>query len=173
MITANDFKVLTGRDPQYDDLDRVNCLLAGQIGHVQCGLCPCGSGLPTFACFDHAVPRLCYVYGNKAYFTTQPLADQNGDDWNDAPYEHNAGLPYLPEPNEAYQIIEVTFDDGLFLEPRFRGSWSVDEINSGIIAWLWTGNPTDSTVIHAGTSLVDFLTKVKAVGGTVTREDTK
>ena len=39
---------------------------------------------------------LCYVEGNFAYFTTQPLAKQWGDDWDDAPYEHNAGEPYLP-----------------------------------------------------------------------------
>ena len=40
--------------------------------------------------------KLCYVEGNIAYFTTQDLDKQWGDDWDDAPYEHNAGLPYLP-----------------------------------------------------------------------------
>lgn len=42
-------------------------------------------------------PRLCYVDGLDtltAFFTTRPLAEQWGDDWNDAPYEHNAGRPY-------------------------------------------------------------------------------
>lgn len=39
---------------------------------------------------------LCYVDGPWAYFTTQPLEDQWGDDWDDAPYEHNAGEPYPP-----------------------------------------------------------------------------
>lgn len=39
---------------------------------------------------------LCYVDGNRAYFTTQPLDQQWGDDWDDAPYEHNAGTPYTP-----------------------------------------------------------------------------
>lgn len=39
---------------------------------------------------------LCYVDGNKAWFTTKPLAEQWGDDWDDAPYEHNAGQPYGP-----------------------------------------------------------------------------
>jgi hypothetical protein len=39
-------------------------------------------------------PRLCYVSGNCAYFTTQALEKQWGDDWDDAPYEHNAGSPY-------------------------------------------------------------------------------
>lgn len=41
-------------------------------------------------------PRLCYVEGDWAYFTTQPLDKQWGDDWDDAPYEHNAGEPYYP-----------------------------------------------------------------------------
>lgn len=44
--------------------------------------------------FSNAV--LCYVESNQAYFTTQDLSKQWGDDWNDAPYELNAGLPYGP-----------------------------------------------------------------------------
>lgn len=41
--------------------------------------------------------KLCYIDDSKgAYFTTQPLEEQWGDDWNDAPYEHNAGPPYYP-----------------------------------------------------------------------------
>ena len=38
--------------------------------------------------------KLCYIDGAWAYFTTQALADVIGDDWNDAPYECNAGAPY-------------------------------------------------------------------------------
>lgn len=34
--------------------------------------------------------KLCYVDDGFAYFTTKPLTEQWGDDWNDAPYEHNA-----------------------------------------------------------------------------------
>lgn len=41
-------------------------------------------------------PVLCYVRSPWAYFTTRPLFEQWGDDWNDAPYEHNAGEPYDP-----------------------------------------------------------------------------
>ena len=40
-------------------------------------------------------PKLCYVEGCFAYFTTlTDIKDQWGDDWDDAPYEHNAGEPY-------------------------------------------------------------------------------
>ena len=40
--------------------------------------------------------KLCYVQNNKAFFTTQNLEDQWGDDWDDIPYEHNSGYPYEP-----------------------------------------------------------------------------
>lgn len=38
--------------------------------------------------------KLCYVHDNWAYFTTQKIENQWGDDWDDAPYEHNAEEPY-------------------------------------------------------------------------------
>jgi hypothetical protein len=41
-------------------------------------------------------PILCYVSENFAWFTTRSLEEQWGDDWDDAPYEHNAGEPYGP-----------------------------------------------------------------------------
>ena len=40
--------------------------------------------------------KLCYVDQSWAFFTTKSLSDQWGDDWDDAPYEHNAGYPYSP-----------------------------------------------------------------------------
>jgi hypothetical protein len=51
-----------------------------------------------------AVPdnaKLCYVETCEddavtCYFTTAPLNEQWGDDWNDTPFEHNAGTPYAP-----------------------------------------------------------------------------
>lgn len=36
-ITREKFIEATGREPQDDDLDRVNCDKAGQIGHYCCG----------------------------------------------------------------------------------------------------------------------------------------
>lgn len=38
-ITPEKFKELTGQAPERDDLQRVNCDLAGESGHWQCGLC--------------------------------------------------------------------------------------------------------------------------------------
>lgn len=39
MIDADEFKKKTGRPPERDDLDRVNCPLTGSIGHWSCGWC--------------------------------------------------------------------------------------------------------------------------------------
>lgn len=39
-MTATEFAAKTGRDPEQDDLERVNCAKAGQILHWQCGWCP-------------------------------------------------------------------------------------------------------------------------------------
>ncbi len=39
VITPAYFEGATGGPPERDDLDRVNCLEAGNIGHWQCGWC--------------------------------------------------------------------------------------------------------------------------------------
>lgn len=48
-MNAQEFIALVGRQPVFDDLERVNCKHAGEPGHFQCGLCPkCGK--PRFVC---------------------------------------------------------------------------------------------------------------------------
>ena len=37
IITAEQFKVATGHEPERDDLERCNCKLVGHMGHWQCG----------------------------------------------------------------------------------------------------------------------------------------
>lgn len=37
MITAEQFAAATGRQPENDDLERVNCPKVGQLGHFSCG----------------------------------------------------------------------------------------------------------------------------------------
>ena len=107
--------------------------------------------------------RLCYVEGMAAYFTTQSVTEQWGDDWNDAPYEHNAGTPYAPSVHHyangehklsprdwnpdgtpRYQLLRVLFElehgYGELKAPcDFYGAnspYSVQDINAGAIAWL-------------------------------------
>ena len=36
-ITVEKFRQATGREPTDDDLERCNCALAGEIGHLSCG----------------------------------------------------------------------------------------------------------------------------------------
>ena len=124
-------------------------------------------------------PYLCYVAGPWAWFTTAPLGKQWGDDWNDAPYEHNAGDPYgwAPHRNmEPYRLTKVAWD-GPFDTPADLGGinsrWSVAAINAGLIAWLQTSawNPEPRVVIPAGTSLSDFKRLVCAAGGRVYVEE--
>ena len=124
-------------------------------------------------------PVLCYVEGSWAYFTTQPLGKQWGDDWNDAPYEHNASEPYEwrkynGERGEGrWEIIKVAFEVDLS-EPcdgHVNSPYSVEQINRMATPWLrsWEGFP----VIHiwAGTSLDEFKRIIKAADGRVFVED--
>ena len=37
--------------------------------------------------------KLCYLESSVMYFTSD-IDNQWGDDWDDIPYEHNAGKPY-------------------------------------------------------------------------------
>jgi len=132
-----------------------------------------GASLPA----SDGSPVLCYVDGSWAYFTTRKLSDQLGDDWNDAPYEHNAGTPYeysehdRKEGREPWLIIKVAWDGDF--EPPCEGHcnspWSVEQINAGAVAWLrtsrWrTGKPV---IIPTGTTLERFCELIREGGGAV------
>jgi hypothetical protein len=123
--------------------------------------------------------RLCYVDGRDrfAWFTSIPLADQWGDDWNDAPYEHNAGEPYSTHKEDServeHHLVKVAWD-GPYETPAeqagINSMWSVERINGGSIAWLiptkWgTTEGADVKPIHAGASLVDFVIALEKAGG--------
>jgi len=119
-------------------------------------------------------PILCYVESSWAYFTTQPLDKQWGDDWNDSPYEHNAGEPYTfdeDDGKEPWEIIKVAWD-GEFDMPCtdvHNSTWSVERINAGGIAWLQTNKwrSGDVVVIPAGTTIDDFCALIAKGGGNV------
>jgi len=127
---------------------------------------------------EHMNAVLCYVKDNFAYFTTKELADQTGDDWEDAPYEHNAGPPYewllshdgdngIPK----WDIVKVAYT-GEFDTPRDRtrnSNYSVDQINAGAIAWLVTSSWAEKPIvcIPAGTTLSKFIELILKGGGEV------
>ena len=129
--------------------------------------------------FDLWSARLCYVRHQFAFFTTQDVEKQWGDDWNDAPYEHNAGDPYLwgkydeergvPE----WRVVRVAYE-GPWETPEDRApngnSWySVEQINAKQVAWLIPDryDASKRPAIHAGTRLLEFMTTILAHGGQV------
>lgn len=120
------------------------------------------------------VYKLCYVSGNKAYFTSN-WKEQWGDDWGDRPYEHNADEPYehyykddveyeIPLKKLYFEIpsaIVKTPDYGFTNSP-----FSVDDINNHRCPWL-TIEKEKSNYIFAGISYANFIRQIEELGGTV------
>ena len=122
--------------------------------------------------------KLCYIDGNKAWFTDN-FEKQWGDDWNDKPYEYNAGLPYdhwseLIEDNEdifkrkwKYHKIKhktLYFETSEWeTKPCDIGSFSVEDINRQAIAWLHT----DNFSILAGITYERFIEIIEKYGGQI------
>jgi len=121
--------------------------------------------------------KLCYIDGAWAYFTTQALADQNGDDWNDAPYECNAGAPYGWEKYDAergrapWVIQKLAYDSPTLETPEqmvpSNSPYSVDMINEGIVPWLTSYGRGKTIKVMAGADVWEFTQKVIESGGMV------
>lgn len=107
--------------------------------------------------------RLCYIDQDDEYsedlmlyFTEKDPKEQWGDDWNNRPYEHNAGTPYTDDYSQPEQgvkdgrgiypqieIKKVYIEPGDwrtdFITPRTgctNSPYSVEDINHGAIPWL-------------------------------------
>lgn len=84
--------------------------------------------------------RLCYVDGNKAYFTRIPMEKQWGDDWDDAPYEHNAGEPYVEHEHDVIAVYVETGNNCSELRTPCYGftnsPYSVKSINNREVPWI-------------------------------------
>ncbi len=111
---------------------------------------------------------LCYVSGSWLYFTTQPLDKQWGDDWNDAPYEHNAGAPY--DGND--WAISVYAWQGPFEEPsegQLNSGYSVEHINQRMVPWLQSsryGATPGAVKVWAGMTVAEVSALIRKGGGT-------
>jgi hypothetical protein len=146
---------------------------------------------------DYSHFRLCYVEGETAYFTSGAMADAWGDDWNDAPYEHNAGAPYEPGARHArqgtylpakewlaggipkWQILRVKFSDAKDeISLPFEGynnqkHWSVEQVNSGMVPWLqvwkhsYEGGSHVVDELGAGATFPQFCEFITSHGGLV------
>lgn len=133
--------------------------------------------------------KLCYIENNFAYFTTQELDKQWGDDWNDTPYEHNAGEPYGPVRTYSYvKDGELTRgsdynEDGTpkweIYKVAYNGPWdiktpadiaggnsqySVQMINNKLTPWLVK---SPDKVLFAGATISEFVQFIEDCGGTV------
>ena len=123
--------------------------------------------------------RLCYIdsHDGGAWFTSCDLDKQWGDDWNDAPYEHNAGEPYrdhYPVESEkkrvSHRLFKVYWESKDYKTPKdgfLNSPWSVERINAQLLPWLI---PVDGAGAHvkpvvAGTTLREFLKFVEESEG--------
>lgn len=131
--------------------------------------------------------KLCYIDGNKAWFTDN-FEEQWGDDWDDRPYECNAGYPYdhwseLIEDNPdifkrkwkhhpiKLKTLYFEVNDWGDKRPHEMGNFSVKDINKGAVAWIHT----DEYNIYAGTTIEEFIDIIEKHGGQVylLKEDIK
>lgn len=124
--------------------------------------------------------KLCLVKDSWAWFTTCPLEEQWGGDWDDAPYYLNAGPPagWGPSNDQRYELRMVAFlSDSLFSPqylptPRVQGDYSVQQINRGSCPWLFElyGDRIGGVIIPAGTPLPQFRRLIWQAGGRVFEE---
>ena len=116
------------------------------------------------------VYKLCYVDGNKAWFTND-FKHQWGDDWDDRPYEHNAGTPYRSYFDNNKEIPigikEVYFDlPGWYETPcsnTDNSHYSVEDINNHRVPWI----TLDGHYIFAGISYTNFIKQIEELGGII------
>ena len=142
--------------------------------------------------------KLCFIdqadeYSEQLelYFTEQDLDKQWGDDWDDAPYEHNAGTPYIEDYSEPEQGVEngrgiypkvniykVIMEPKSwkihFITPRtgtLNSSYSVKDINEGVVPWLVIKDDDKIVAkIMAGTTYDKFLDIVEKTESSIIYE---
>lgn len=112
-----------------------------------------------------------------AYFTPA-MDEQWGDDWDDAPYEHNAGTPYddiwVDGVGTKIEILKIPFvvksyNFRLPSEIGFGGNspFAVADINHGAVAWIYdaVSNKAKSkyVAIHGGDDIETFADKLDKI----------
>lgn len=106
--------------------------------------------------------QLCYIANEVAYFTTQPLNEQWGDDWDSIPYEYNAGVPYEDYGHDIYKIAFNTYGSAnVPCSDHSNSPFSVKNINAGAIAWL----RHDKGNLQAGATVSEFIEFINMIGG--------
>lgn len=115
--------------------------------------------------------QLCYIQDGQAAYFTSRFYDQWGDDWNDAPYEHNAGRPY---DNEGCSIFHVYIEVNLSSPTEddrehhiTNTGFSVEDLNAGNFPWLRSTKYSDvgNIRIMGGISYRNFKNLIYAAHG--------
>lgn len=112
--------------------------------------------------------KLCYLENLENFCYTLYFADTEpenvwGDDWDDVPYEDNAGIPYCTEKEGDAPISfkRVVLSCWLVRTSYTRhhtcSGYSVEEINKKYTSWL----VFDDTPIFAGYDYDDFIALVQ------------
>ena len=111
--------------------------------------------------------RLCFVYGDTAYFSKEDPKTVRGDDWNDRAAADNAGLPYM----DRFPCFAVGLYGPLGHNSYGRDSYSAQEYNSvdPPAPWLETDNcdhfvTRHEVKIYGGITFGSFLKICSAIG---------
>ena len=128
--------------------------------------------------------QLCYISGDDEFEANQFTAwftprfeKQWGDDWDDAPYEHNSGDPYQydydsekvkREGKEPWypkiEIVKILVENANYQNQvvtprtgRTNSPYSVEDINNGAVPWLLIKRENQKSIaIPAGIELSEF-----------------
>ena len=111
--------------------------------------------------------------GLRLFFTDADLSNQWGDDWNDAPYDCNAGWPYDDthtadgkggwiKHDHTILVMNVTLEGGHDITlPEYYGyntPFTVEMINQGACAWMFFGK--ECKPIYAGATPLDVFERI-------------
>lgn len=114
-------------------------------------------------CFvDHYYSGIPLVSDMIAYFTDN-MREQWGDDWDDAPYDCNAGGPYANRTNVIGMEFSLPLGLKVMTPAKYNDCyWSVQDINMGAIPWIYGKNDVSKVSVHidSGTSPKEFIKRL-------------
>lgn len=113
---------------------------------------------------------LCYVHSindwtHELWFSDKKPTDLWGDDWNDAPYEHNAAPPYeyTRKNKSKVDFKRYILIGNDIVSPSYEhlnSPWSVEQINKQETYWLTTGKSD----FYAGCTINEITTALENQG---------
>lgn len=119
---------------------------------------------------DSSCPRACWFVDH--------MDGVWGDDWDDAPYEHNAGAPYWGDGHDGFYVYVETDlahpyeDDNGYR--AYNSKRSVQDINDSGYPWLRSTRGSKPKVnICPGTTYKEFARLIEETGGRIFAEETK